>query len=471
VVALKLLEPAAAARPEVRERFFREAAAAARLGHPRVIQVFETVEEDGLCGYSMEYLDGTSLEQELAAGRLPLSRALPVFRAVCAGVAAAHGAGMIHGDLKPSNILLGKDGETVKVADFGMARLLGQVDLDATREHSRRVLGTINYMAPELRVETPGSDHRADIYSLGVILYRMLTGSLPLGSFRLPSHFGREIPPYLDRVILRCLRTDPAERYDSVADLLRDLGGDRPGFFARLAGRRRLLFFLAGAVLAGAVATVLVATGKIAPPGKGGYLQALVPGDSPLEHAGNLVRRGNATEAVAFLEAFASDNPDHPESGAAWVTAGNLRRQRGDGAGALAAYARAGGDAAAEAAYRRGDLLAEMGEEREAVPLLRRVRDRWPTTPWAPRALLRLGLLQEAMSHNFFKDIFGAGGNSARLSAVSTLEELAESYPASPEALSAVKELIRLYGPDGLDDSEAARRWRRWEEDRGSAAR
>src|SRR5206468_10050292 len=136
--------------------------------------------------FMMEFVDGVNLRQALRAKQLRPAQALEVVPQICDALQYAHEEGIIHRDIKPENILLDRKGR-VKIADFGLAKLLGRDTGDFTLTGSRQVMGTLYYMAPE-QVERPLEvDHRADIYSLGVVFYEMLTGQLPVGRFPMPS--------------------------------------------------------------------------------------------------------------------------------------------------------------------------------------------------------------------------------------------------------------------------------------------
>src|SRR5262249_54785505 len=149
------------------------------------------------------------------AAPLPPREALRIASEVCDALQYTHEEGVVHRDIKPENILLDGHGR-VKVADFGLAKLLGPAPADAQLTASRQVMGTLRYMAPE-QVESPSRvDHRADIYWLGVVLYEMLAGGLPIGRFDPPSR-AAGLNPRLDELVLRALERDPERRYQSAA--------------------------------------------------------------------------------------------------------------------------------------------------------------------------------------------------------------------------------------------------------------
>lgn len=216
IVALKILRPNISRDPGFAERFQREARALARLNHPHIITVFDFGRCDALFYFVMEYVDGTNLRHLERVGELEPAEALRIVPQVCSALQYAHDNGVVHRDIKPENILIGTDG-SVRIADFGLAKLAGTVD-NASLTGTWQVMGTPHYMAPE-QFEKPGSvDHRADIYSLGVVIYELLTGELPLGRFPLPSEKAR-VDVRLDEVVLRSLDKEPERRYQHVTDV------------------------------------------------------------------------------------------------------------------------------------------------------------------------------------------------------------------------------------------------------------
>jgi tRNA A-37 threonylcarbamoyl transferase component Bud32 len=223
LVALKILPAEAGRDPAFTERFTREARALARLSHPNIVAVHDFGDTGDLYYFIMEYVDGVNLRQVLEAGPVAPAEALRLVPQLCDALQYAHEEEVVHRDIKPENILLDRKGR-VKIADFGLAKLLGQASGPFTLTGSRQVMGTPHYMAPE-QLERPGAvDHRADIYSMGVVLYEMLTGGLPLGRFALPSQRA-VVDGRLDEVVLRALEKAPELRYQRVSEFKTDLEG------------------------------------------------------------------------------------------------------------------------------------------------------------------------------------------------------------------------------------------------------
>jgi serine/threonine protein kinase len=217
LVALKILPPELGRDPAFAERFAREARALARLTHPRIVGVHDFGEAGGLFYLVMEFVDGVNLRGLLRRGRSRPEEALRVVPQICEALQYAHEEGVVHRDIKPENILLDRRGN-VKIADFGLAKLLGMMTPDSVLTGSRQVIGTLRYMAPE-QMESPLKvDHRADIYSLGVVFYEMLTGELPLGRFDPPSK-KVEVDIRLDEVVLRALEKEPERRYQQASEV------------------------------------------------------------------------------------------------------------------------------------------------------------------------------------------------------------------------------------------------------------
>jgi tRNA A-37 threonylcarbamoyl transferase component Bud32/MFS family permease len=217
IVALKILPPEVGRDPTFAERFEREARALAKLNHPHVVTVHDVDKtKDGLYFIIMEYVDGVNLRHAIKAGSLASQDALAIVSQICDALQYAHDAGVVHRDIKPENILLDRRGQ-VKIADFGLAKLLGQ-DADASLTHTHQIMGTLRYMAPEQMEGTHHVDHRADIYSLGVLFYELLTGELPIGRFAPPSK-KVHIDVRLDEVVLRALEKEPDLRYQQVSEV------------------------------------------------------------------------------------------------------------------------------------------------------------------------------------------------------------------------------------------------------------
>jgi hypothetical protein len=248
LVALKILPPKAGSDPGFAERFTREARALARLSHPNIVGVYDFGQVSGagvppassegvsaaaagaprpsplaplpsfpLHYFLMEYVDGPNLRQLERAGKLTPREALQIVPQICEALQYAHDEGIVHRDIKPENVLLDKKGR-VKIADFGLAKILGREPQDFRLTGVGQVMGTPNYMAPE-QVEHPQNvDHRADIYSLGVVFYEMLTGELPLGKFAPPSR-KVHVDVRLDDVVLRALEKEPERRYQTASQV------------------------------------------------------------------------------------------------------------------------------------------------------------------------------------------------------------------------------------------------------------
>jgi tRNA A-37 threonylcarbamoyl transferase component Bud32 len=216
-VALKILAPEKQNDPQFAERFEREARVLARLSHPHIVSVFDFGETRGRYYLLMEFVDGFTLRQVLQNGKLSPDEAMRLVPQICEALQFAHQQGIVHRDIKPENILLDKQGQ-LKIADFGIAKIAGVESRGFGLTGVRDVMGTPNYMAPE-QVEKPQSvDHRADIYSLGVVFYEMLTGELPLGRFAAPSK-KVQVDVRLDEVVLHSLEKEPERRYQQASQI------------------------------------------------------------------------------------------------------------------------------------------------------------------------------------------------------------------------------------------------------------
>jgi tRNA A-37 threonylcarbamoyl transferase component Bud32 len=228
LVALKLLPPAADA--SFAERFTREARTLAKLNHPGIVTVHDFGQAGGLYYFVMEFVEGVNLRQAQQAHKLTPAEALAIVPKICEALQIAHDAGVVHRDIKPENILIDAKGR-VKIADFGLVKLLDRPE-QSHLTHTHQAMGTLHYMAPEQWEKPLTVDHRADIYSLGVVFYELLTGELPLGRFAAPSQ-KVQVDVRIDDVVLRTLEKEPDRRYQHASDVKTDV--ERIGSTGRVA--------------------------------------------------------------------------------------------------------------------------------------------------------------------------------------------------------------------------------------------
>jgi eukaryotic-like serine/threonine-protein kinase len=289
-VAIKVLPPDKVADPERKQRFVQEAKAASALRHPNIVVIHDIASDRGRDFIVMEFVDGRPLDQLIGRRGLKLNDALGYAVQIADGLAKAHAAGIIHRDIKPTNVMVTADG-LVKILDFGLAKLTEDAPAgadgptmtigreDKPRTEDGYVLGTAAYMSPE-QAEGQKVDARSDIFSFGSVLYEMLTGrrAFDRGS-RIktmaallneepppPSAAGEAVPPELERVLLRCLRKDPQRRWQTMSDLkvaLQDLKEDSesgklsaPALRAGRGKRNTAYFAVAVSILALAAAAV-----------------------------------------------------------------------------------------------------------------------------------------------------------------------------------------------------------------------
>jgi Tol biopolymer transport system component len=287
IVALKVLAGLTAADPERLSRFQREAKAIAALNHPNVVTIYSVEDADGVAFLTMELVEGKALDALIPRRGMTPAALLELAVPLTDAVSAAHQRGIVHRDLKPSNIMVGKDGR-LKVLDFGLAKLTQETVGEAAAEIAtvanltaqHGVIGTAAYMSPE-QAEGRAVDHRSDIFSLGILLYEMATGTRPFkgeSAMAILSAIIKDapapavdvnagVPLELDRVIRRCLTKDPSRRYQSAADLQHDLDDLAHAIPARrsFAGRRAwlgLAVVATFAVVIAAAAAVVVWRGR-----------------------------------------------------------------------------------------------------------------------------------------------------------------------------------------------------------------
>ncbi|MEQ1861898.1 MAG: bifunctional serine/threonine-protein kinase/formylglycine-generating enzyme family protein [Chthoniobacteraceae bacterium] len=304
-VAIKILPSGIADEHDVHyaERFKIEAKAMARLSHPGIVSVFDTGETapsagsgqaTGLLYFVMEFIEGTDVQQLIARGPLPPERALAITTHVCDALGFAHDSGILHRDIKPANIMVDKHGR-VKVADFGLAKVTTHESAGFTR--TDLVMGTPEFMAPEAMTSSAKVDQRADLYAVGVMLYAMLTGTVPRGRFAHPSTTVAGLDPRFDAIVDKAMQADRDHRYPSAAALRADLERVRTGpipVAPPKPPRRRKAPLLIG------VAVVVLAVGGWLVWSPVGQAPRLPVGDSPQQH--------EASEALA-LQAATKDAP------------------------------------------------------------------------------------------------------------------------------------------------------------------
>ena len=230
-VALKFLPPELSLYPEAKERFIREAQAAAALDHPNICTIYEAEEAEGQAYIAMAYVEGQSLRERIAKSPLETEEATEIAAQVAEGLEEAHKKGVIHRDIKSANIMVTEKGQA-KIMDFGLAKVMGESLI--TKE--ARTMGTVAYMSPE-QAKGEAVDHRSDIWSLGVVFYEMLSGQLPFGGEQEASilysivheepkplkGIKRELAPELQKVIEHALKKNPGSRYQTAAEVAGDL--------------------------------------------------------------------------------------------------------------------------------------------------------------------------------------------------------------------------------------------------------
>jgi len=367
MAAIKMLRPKYAKRKDIVHRFFQEARAVNQIRHDNIVQITDFVEGEGQAGHTylvMELLTGDNLGDLLRRGESvdPL-RALDIFIQICSAVQAAHSVGIVHRDLKPDNVFMVRktgigieEGEFVKVLDYGVAKLMG----DAIAEEKQNVvIGTPAYMSPE-QASAREVDHRADIYSLGAMMYRVLCGrpvfegssiqeyvkkhlqQAPIPPNQVIADIGGKIPPGLENVILTCLEKDPADRFQSANELrlalvgIREhVSGDtdptRPDYIemGKQARKRPLLWFLMFLLVAvAAAAATIYFFNQRGRPEPAASVTRAPPPPTPVKPTPPQLAEINLVSMPLGAEVFRADDPDEKTLG---VTPFKTRFPREDG--------------------------------------------------------------------------------------------------------------------------------------------
>ncbi|MDF1740269.1 MAG: bifunctional serine/threonine-protein kinase/formylglycine-generating enzyme family protein [Verrucomicrobiales bacterium] len=242
-VAIKLLPPELSENPEFEARFKGEAKSMARLNHTNIVQIYDFGETTAGHHYiSLEYVDGADLQQIIQGEGLPHEETLNVISQICDALEYAHSEGFVHRDIKPANMFINSKG-ILKVGDFGLAKLMADGSAKSVFDQSGLTLtgvamGTPNYIAPEQLEESGIVDQRADLFSLGIMFYEMLTGEIPRGAVKFPSEKSKHLDVRIDGIVFKAMEPNPVERYQSATDFRADVDAIRNNP-ARFKNRRK----------------------------------------------------------------------------------------------------------------------------------------------------------------------------------------------------------------------------------------
>ena len=219
-VAIKILNTKLTNDPEIVRRFEREAVVVAGLNHPNIVHVIDKGSTGGRYYFVMDYIDGTNLRELVNSPKIGLNTKLEMVVQVCKALDYAHKNGIIHRDIKPANILIDKHGNAL-VADFGIAQIVGSPESEMTATDV--IMGTLAYMSPEQKTSSTNVDQTTDIYAIGIILYEILVGKKPMGSFKPPSEIVSGQSDKFDKIVMKCLASEPKDRYQTAVELKDDL--------------------------------------------------------------------------------------------------------------------------------------------------------------------------------------------------------------------------------------------------------
>ncbi len=219
-IAIKVLSKRLTENKQIVERFNQEALIIARLAHPNIIHIIDRGVVNGMYYFVMDFVKGTDFSKLIKMESFDANKNLDVIIQVCKALSFAHKNGIIHRDIKPANILINNEGDAL-VSDFGIAQLFDKSNDGQQLTSDGTVMGTIAYMSPEQKISSKNVTSASDIYSLGVVIYEMFTGTTPLGRFKLPSEINSSISKQLENTMLKCLETKPEDRF-RLADDLKD---------------------------------------------------------------------------------------------------------------------------------------------------------------------------------------------------------------------------------------------------------
>lgn len=413
-VAVKVLPVDLAQDEERLERFHREAKAVSMLSHPNIVEIYEEGQDGDLVYFSMEYVPGQSLDKVMKRRRMTLPETFAILKKVALALQEAHEKEIVHRDLNPRNVLASEDLRVIKLTDFGISRSASMTAERGTLTATSMGMGTLHYMAPEQAVDSASVDGRADIYSLGVLFYEMLTGNVPIGKFNLPSRSNSEVPADLDTVVLKCLEADPDDRFQSVGALLRDVemleDRLRLGLMSELKGIGQGLkkptskIFAAGKIGV-ALATVVVLALV------GGGIWLATQGDSKSETVPELRATDRSQERPPSSIAAVLDEIEPPDTGAEVTVAEGTDANQGDAlesnaeeaAGEVIADGEVdttntddGSTAEAQRLFASASAQAERGQIPGALGDIDRLQAQYPSSPLANEALFLRARIEES---------------------------------------------------------------------------
>lgn len=224
LVAIKVLLVDPGSDASLIEGFNREARRMARLIHPNIVRIYDSGETNSTLYLVMEYVEGDILERLIDSREFSFIEVVTIGIQICKALACAHANGVIHRDIRPGNTILDINGN-VKVSDFGLARLLGEELFKRNLTMENQAMGTMDYVAPEQLESGSSIDARADIFSVGLMLYKLFTRTLPRGTFVRPSDLVPNLDPRVDEIIIGCMQRNPDNRYQTISDLSIALDG------------------------------------------------------------------------------------------------------------------------------------------------------------------------------------------------------------------------------------------------------